>query len=520
MTESTAAPAVRPTMISVLAERGPEPCIVFEDTVLSYDDVTGSIYRFARALVAQGLKAGDGLALLTGNRPEQFYTTSAAQLLGVRTLSLHPLSSVKDHVYILGDAEIDRIVFDPRYADSMGKMSDLMALKTIASFGPSAPACDLIHAASREPPEPLDVSLLGTPPPGLVYTGGTTGRPKGIMMSPEAGAFAMHAIMTQWQWPQNIRMLLSTPLNHAAGTMLLPTFSCGGSIVLQANFSPERWLEAVEKHRVTAAMIVPTQLYRILDSPQLHQTDLSSLESIFYGAAPCSPTRLAEAIDVFGPVFFQFYGQTEAPMTVCVLRKEEHDLANPARLSSCGKPIPGIDVRLLDEDGREVADGEPGEICVSGALVSLRGYKNRPEETAEALAGGWLHTGDIATRDSEGFLYIVDRRKDMIVSGGSNIYPREVEDVLAAHPGVAQVAVIGIPDPRWGESLKAVVVRRTGADDLSVDELIQFVRQEKGALYAPKSVDFVDSIPLSPLGKPDKKALRNAYWGEQGRLVH
>lgn len=520
MTEVTAAPTVRPTMISVLSERGPEPCIVFEDTVLSYNDVKGSIHRFARALVAQGITAGDGLALLTGNRPEQFYVTSAAQLLGVRTLSLHPLSSAKDHAYILGDAEIDRVVFDPQFADSMAKLSDLSPLASIASFGPSPQAFDLIYAADQEQADPLDASLLGTPPPGLIYTGGTTGLPKGIMMSPAAGAFAMHAIMTQWQWPQDIRMLLSTPLNHAAGTMLLPTFSSGGSVVLLAKFSPELWLEAVEKHRVTAAVLVPTQLYRILDSPQLHQTDLSSLESIFYGAAPCSPTRLAEAIRIFGPVFFQFYGQTEAPMTICVMRKEDHDLTKPGRLSSCGKPIPGIDVRLLDEDGREVATGMPGEICVSGPLVSLQGYKNRPEETAEALAGGWLHTGDIAKRDEEGYLYIVDRRKDMIVSGGTNIYPREVEDVLAAHPGVAQVAVIGIPDSHWGESLKAVVVRHTGADGPGANELIEFVRREKGALYAPKSVDFVDSIPISPLGKTDKKTLRSGYWGEQGRLVH
>jgi fatty-acyl-CoA synthase len=520
MTEATVAPSVRPAMVSVLAEYGPEPCIFFEDTVLSYDDVRGSILRYARALLAQGIKAGDGLALLTGNRPEQFYTTSAAQLLGVRTLGLHPLTSAKDHAYVLGDAEIDRVVFDPRYAELMGKLSELRSLKTIASFGPSGNAFDLVHAASQESSEPLDASLLGTPPSVIVYTGGTTGRPKGIMMAPEAGAFAMQAIMTQWQWPQDIRMLLSTPLNHAAGTMLLPTFLRGGSIVLVPNFSPERWLEAVEKYRVTAAMIVPTQLYRILDSLQVHQSDLSSLESIFYGAAPCSPTRLAEAIGIFGQVFFQFYGQTEAPMTVCVMRKEDHDPANLGRLTSCGKPIAGIDVRLLDEDGREVAEGEPGEICVSGPLVSLQGYKNRPEETAEALAGGWLHTGDIAKRDEEGFLYIVDRRKDMIVSGGYNIYPREIEDVLAAHPGVSQVAVIGIPDPRWGESLKAVVVRRAGADDLTADELIQFVKDEKGAHYAPKSVDFVDTVPLSPLGKLDKKALRSQYWGEEGRLVH
>ncbi|HVW32226.1 MAG TPA: AMP-binding protein, partial [Acidimicrobiia bacterium] len=219
-----------------------------------------------------------------------------------------------------------------------------------------------------------------------------------------------------------------------------------------------------------------------------------------------------------GPVFFQFYGQAECPMTVSVLRPHEHDVDRPDRLASCGRPVPWLDVALLDDAGAPVTPGDPGEICVRGPLV-MQEYHHQPELTAEALRGGWLHTGDVARTDDEGYLTIVDRKKDIIVSGGFNVYPREVEDVLSAHPAVAAVAVIGVPDPQWGEAVKAVVVRRPGTA-VGGDELIALVRDRKGRVNAPKSVDFVDEIPLSPLGKPDKKALRAPYWPSGGRQVN
>jgi fatty-acyl-CoA synthase len=242
------------------------------------------------------------------------------------------------------------------------------------------------------------------------------------------------------------------------------------------------------------------------------------LQTIFYGASPMSPTRLQEAIGKLGPIFFQFYGQTEAPQTVCVLRKEEHDPDDLARLASCGRPVPWVRVGLLDDDGNEVAPGEPGELCVQGPLV-MKGYWNRPDETADALAGGWLHTGDVARQDADGFLTIVDRKKDMIVSGGFNVFPREVEDVISTHPAVALVGVVGVPDEKWGEAVKAVVVLRDGAS-FDPAELIALVKDKKGSHHAPKSVDVVDSLPLSPLGKPDKKALRARYWADSDRLVN
>ncbi len=231
-----------------------------------------------------------------------------------------------------------------------------------------------------------------------------------------------------------------------------------------------------------------------------------------------SPVRLQEAIRKLGLIFFQFYGQTEGPMTVCVLRKEEHDPDDLARLASCGRPVPWARVGLLDDEGHEVPDGEAGELCVRGPLV-MKGYWNKPDETAEALEGGWLHTGDVARKDQHGFLTIVDRKKDMIVSGGFNVFPREIEDIIATHPSVSAVAVVGTPDDKWGEAVTAVIVPRPGAT-VDIDAIVALVKERKGSHHAPKTVDIVDSIPVSPLGKPDKKVIRARYWAGSDRLVH
>jgi fatty-acyl-CoA synthase len=240
---------------------------------------------------------------------------------------------------------------------------------------------------------------------------------------------------------------------------------------------------------------------------------------VIYGASPMSPARLVEAMKRFGPVFMQLYAQSEAPNTVTVLRQRDHDPERfPHRLASCGVPIVGNQVRLLDEAGDEVPVGEVGEIGVRGPLV-MKGYWNKPEETARAFRNGWLYTGDLARRDDDGFIYIVDRSKDMIISGGFNVYPREIEDVLTTHPAVGAAAVIGVPDGKWGEAVKAVVVLKAGAR-VDPEALIALVRERKGTVYAPKSVEFADSLPVTGLGKPDKKALRARYWGGQQRSVH
>lgn len=288
--------------------------------------------------------------------------------------------------------------------------------------------------------------------------------------------------------------------------MVLPTFIRGGSLIVLSGFSAPAVLAAIEEYRITCLLLVPTMIAALLDHPDLDSRDLGSLETIFYGASPISPARLREAVQKLGPIFFQFYGQTESPMTVSVMRKHEHDLDNPERLASCGRPVPWVTVALLDEAGEEVGEGVPGEICVRGPLV-MQGYWNKPDQTREALRGDWLHTGDMAIRNADGFLRIIDRKKDMIITGGFNVFAREVEESICEHPAVAACAVYGVPDARWGEAVTAAVVLKPGAT-VTVKEIIDLVKESKGSVQAPKTVEFVAEIPLTSLGKPDKKALR------------
>jgi fatty-acyl-CoA synthase len=237
---------------------------------------------------------------------------------------------------------------------------------------------------------------------------------------------------------------------------------------------------------------------------------MSSMETIFYGASPMSPAKLSQAIEDWGPIFFQFYGQTEAPMVITHLKKGEHDLSRPDRLASCGRPVPWMHVALLDSEDRPAAPGASGEICTRGPLV-MTGYKDLPDETAEALSGDWLHTGDVGRFDDDGYLYIVDRTKDMVITGGFNVFPREVEDVISAHPAVSMVMVIGVPDDKWGEAVKAVVVRREGSDVTDKD-LITFAREHLAGFKLPKTVDFTDVLPRNPSGKLLKREIRAPYW--------
>ncbi|MBP7610772.1 MAG: AMP-binding protein, partial [Steroidobacteraceae bacterium] len=291
--------------------------------------------------------------------------------------------------------------------------------------------------------------------------------------------------------------------------------------VILDHFEPDLLLGTIERERATVTLLVPTMIYILLDHPRRDAFDLGSLRNVLYGAAAIAPERLKQAIERFGPVFTQFFGQTEAPMALTSLPRELHVVADPVRqamvLASAGIPTHPTRIRLLDEQGHDVPEGEPGEIVADAPNV-MSGYLDDPAATAETLRDGWLHTGDIARRDAEGYLTIVDRRKDMIVSGGFNVYPREIEDVLFEHPAVAQAAVIGVPHERWGEEVKALVVLRQG-HCATKGELIEFVKSRKGSLTAPKSIEFVAAIPVTNLGKVDKKALRARYWSGRTRNV-
>ena len=313
----------------------------------------------------------------------------------------------------------------------------------------------------------------------LAYTGGTTGRSKGVMIAHRCLVNMATIIFADWDWPSEIRYLVATPISHAGGVNIFPVMMRGGFSRLAAGFEMESYCRTIAEEKINAIMLVPTIIYALIDAVDVRaRHDLSSLEMIIYGAAPMSPDRLREGMRIFGDVFVQFYGQTEAPQCVTTLRKADHDLRHPQRLGSCGRPNPLVDVKLFDLDMREVEVGQPGEICVRGALV-MNGYWKRPEATEEAFRGGWLHTGDVAIQDADGYFHIVDRTKDMIISGGFNIYPREVEDALMAHGAVASAAVIGVPDEKWGEAVKAFVVLKKGAN-VDAAALHAHVKEKRG----------------------------------------
>ena len=256
----------------------------------------------------------------------------------------------------------------------------------------------------------------------LLYTGGTTGRPKGVIETHSGVATMTNIQMAEWDWPAHLRTLCVTPLSHAASTLFLPTLLRGGSLAVMPSFDPDRLIDTIERLRITVTFLVPTMIYRLLDHARLDTADLSSLQTLFYGASAISPTRLAEAIERLGPIFFQFYGQAECPTTITVLTKNDHRLGQPDRLASCGRPVPWLDVELLDDDGHAVPAGDPVRSAFADRL-SWPAITTARAETAEALRGGWLHTGDVATADDKGFLTIIDRKKDMIVTGGFNVFP-------------------------------------------------------------------------------------------------
>ena len=500
-----------------------EPCLLLGDKVASYREVREHTSQMVQALQSKGLGIGSRVAVISANRPEVLSNIAAMQLAGCIGTPLHPMGSLDDHAYVLEAAEIDTLVYDASVFDAHAAalQERVPGLKNMLGFGPTDTGEDYLALASSFEPLPLvapdvkpdDVSSIN-------FTGGTTGKPKGVMSTYSVTASMTQIQMAEWEFPEELRMLIATPLSHAAAAFFIPVLQKGGAFYVMQGFSPDEFFNMVEQHKITTTMLVPVMLYFLLDSPRSATADMSSMETLFYGASPMSPARLREGIEKWGHIFYQFFGQSEAPMVLANMRKGEHDLSKPERLASCGRPTPWVHMALLDNEGNPVAKGEPGEICVRGPLV-MKGYKDMPEQTAEAFAGGWLHTGDVGRLDDEGFLYIVDRTKDMIVTGGFNVFPREVEDVLGTHEAVGQVAVIGVPDEQWGEAVKAVVVLKPGfeaGEDL-VHSMQSLVKDAKGSVQSPKSIDFVDGIPLTPVGKPDKKTLRAQYWEGSDRGV-
>ena len=508
-------------MVAALRRHRDRPVMHLGDTTLTGGETAERISQYVQAFESLGAGTGAHAALLSPNRPEVLFILGAGQTQGYRRTALHPLGSAEDHAYVINDAGITTLIIDPVFVDrALALLDRCPGLTRVLTIGPvpdelGEAGTDLVAAAAAFEPQPLAARVLD--PDHIVsitYTGGTTGRPKGVIGTVRAMATMTQVQLAEWEWPESPKFLMCTPLSHAGAAFFVPTVIKGGTLFVLPRFDPAEVLRTIEEQRITATMLVPSMLYALMDHPDSRTRDLSSLETVYYGASAINPVRLQEAIERFGPVFAQYYGQSEAPMVISYLARGDHD---KARLSSCGRPSAFLRTALLGEDGTPVPVGEPGEICVAGPLLA-GGYWNLPDETAETFRDGWMHTGDVAREDEDGFWFIVDRTKDMIVTGGFNVFPREVEDVVAEHPMVAQVGVIGTPDEKWGEAVTAIVVLREDAerDEAAIaamtEEIRHAVKERKGAVQSPKQVIVADSLPLTGLGKPDKKALRAQYW--------
>ena len=516
--------------VGALKRHRDRPVLFLGETTLTGGELAMRISQYIQAFEALGAGTDATVGLLSLNRPEVLMIIGAGQTQGYRRTALHPLGSLDDHAYVLADGGATSLIIDPNpmfIERAVGLLAKVPSLRQVLTLGPvpgelAAVGVDLIAEAAKYPPKPLVAAEL--PPDhvgGLTYTGGTTGKPKGVIGTVGSIWTMTTTQLAEWEWPEHPRFLMCTPLSHAGAAFFVPTIVKGGEMIVLPKFDPAEVLRTIEERRITATMLVPSMMYALMDHPDSHTRDLSSLETVYYGASAMNPVRLAEAIRRFGPIFAQYYGQSEAPMVITYLSKADHD---EKRLTSCGRPTLFARIALLANDGNPVAPGEVGEICVSGPLLA-GGYWNLPEETAKTFRDGWLHTGDMAREDSDGFLYIVDRVKDMIVTGGFNVFPREVEDVIAEHPAVAQVCVIGTPDDKWGEAVTAVIVLRPGhpSDAEAVAtvtaEIQAAVKERKGSVQSPKQVIVAESVPVTALGKPDKKAVRAQFWTGEERAI-
>jgi len=486
------------------------PCLVCGDEVATYAEVQELSRRVASSLAASGVGAGDKVAILSANDPTAFTCVFGISRAGAVWCPINPRNEAQENRELLELFECSVLVFQESFAPLVdqirGDLPHLAALVCLDAEIDGAVSWEEFLArgtAAVDRPADDDLALI-------VGTGGTTGRPKGVMLTGRNIETMTAITLMSYPWsPQPVYLALA-PLTHAAGVLCFPVLCHGGSIVIMRAPDVGGFLDHVERHRVTHTFLPPTLIYMVLDHPDLAERDLGSLQCFWYGAAPMSTSRLHEAITRIGPVMAQLFGQTEAPMMISTMSPGDHLHADGSvateRLSSAGRPAPLTTVAIMGEDGGLLPPGERGEIVVRGSLV-MRGYFKNPAATAEASAHGWHHTGDIGYLDEDGFLFIVDRAKDMVITGGFNVYSTEVEQALMAHPAVADSAVIGLPDEKWGERLTAVLQVRSGQ---SVDpaELKDFVKGRIGSVKTPKQVEVWDDLPRSKVGKVLKTEIK------------
>ncbi|MBU2698006.1 class I adenylate-forming enzyme family protein [Pimelobacter sp. 30-1] len=479
--------------------------LYFGDDSLTYAEVDRRANLIAHHLAAHGVTKGTHVALLVNNGLDSVPMEFAAIKAGLVRVPLNARLSLDEHADMVTGSHATVVVADAALTDRAAGLAERVpGLRAYA-------LADLLAPVAEPVGEP-DVVLAEDDPTLLLYTSGTTGKLKAVIHTQASYGAICSNILANLLDPQpDSVMLHAASLVHASGTFVLPYWVRGGASAILPGFEPASFVAAIARHRATEINLVPTMFAMLHGSGALDGAELSSLRKVIYGASPMPRPVLERSIEVFGPILTQYYGQTEAPLCVAVL--DEHAHADPTLWGACGMPATDVELRLVDEDGAPVGPGEIGEIALK-APFRMHGYFEADELNARSLTDdGWLRTRDLARFDERGYLHLVDRTSDMIITGGYNVYPREVEDALSSHPAVAECAVVGAPDDKWVEAVTAFVTLRPGttADEA---ELIEHVRGRIAAHKAPKSVRFVDAIPKSAVGKILRRALRQPLWEE------
>ncbi|MEA3222458.1 MAG: long-chain fatty acid--CoA ligase [Thermodesulfobacteriota bacterium] len=500
--------------------------LIYKDKRFSYEEFDLRTNRLAQGLLSIGLQKGDPIAIQSWNRSEIVETEVACYKAGFVRVPMNARLSLAEATHVLNNAEAKTVIVDPQHLEPL--LANKEQLKTLDHFicleeTPTKEITyELLLAESKEEPplievEPSDVAVLS-------YSSGTTGRLKAIV---QTFGNRMAMIRKAFMIP-DIKIECGDifahvgPITHSSGMLLMPVMFSGGCNLILSRFDVEMLLETIQRERVNYILLVPAMINMILSHPKAGDYDLSSLKGVFYGAAPMSTTRIQQAIEFFGPILVQGYGMSETTSFTTILTAKDHldALQNNAgsRLASCGRPIFESEVKVVDENGQEVSHGQIGEVIIRGPDV-MKGYFKEPELTKKTIKNGWIHSGDMAKADQDGYIYIVDRKSDTIISGGFNVYPTEVEQILYSHPSVYEACIIGVPDDKWGEAVKAVVTLKQGCK-ATEEELIEHCKRFLAGYKKPQSVDFVNELPKNPNGKIARRLVREKYWIHKERRVN
>ena len=496
--------------------------LLFEGRETTYGELDRHARQVANGLIALGLEPQTRVALLDKNTDVFFEALLGATQANDVLVAVNWRLAPPEIAYIINDATAEVLFVGPEFFGVVDAIRDeLRTVQTIIAMEGEHPGWETFSAwRDRQSDADPGVTVAGSDVAIQMYTSGTTGHPKGAQLTHDNFIALLPTAASEWgTWSERDTNLVCMPLFHIAGSGwgLVGLFAGARDVVVR-DVLPAEILRLIQAEGVTKTLFVPAVLLFLLQTPGVNETDFSSLDLIAYGASPIPLDLLRSALATFRCEFAQVYGLTETTGAVTYLPPADHDPEGNERMRSCGRPMSTATIRVVDALGNDVPTGEVGEI-ICGSAQNMKGYWNLPEETAKAIRGEWFHTGDAGYLDADGYLYIHDRVKDMIVSGGENVYPAEVESALFGHTAIADVAVIGVPDERWGEAVKAIIVRKPGAD-ITAEEVIAFVRGRIGGYKIPKSVDFVESLPRNPSGKILKKDLREPYWQDKQRRVN